>query len=669
MRNARFTFTSALTALLVAVTGAITQPADAGAQEGEIRVLVAPLVTYDGVRARFGERVADRVRDRLEEFSGMRPIEKDRIEDALDEYQLRPEDMSPIEWRQLASRLNAQMVMVGEARPGGDGVQVEVNFVDPESGDELPVESFSVRDDGQDRQAAEQIAGGLEEQVQFQRSVVFCAEYLASEQIEDAARNCQQALSINPNSTRALYLQGRIYMEMENWSSAQENLERVLEENPSNTDALQSLAYTEAQLGNTQRAQELYREYLQYNPDAADVRLNVAFELASAGELEGAMVILQEGVERDSTNAALWEYLGRVALAKGTQRDTAEGPQGMPEGATQGQTAPASGQAATNGGAVSDTAAVQLALQAYDKVFELREGDIDPTILTNVIAAHLALGELQEALDFSERALERLRRPSAGSPAGSPAQDGADQDTAAQGEEQAAEGEGQEQAAEAEGQEQTVEGEGQEAADEEDLDVPGRTDETSEETQARIHSLRADIFARMERPQEAIRELDQVLELNPEYENALMRRGQQRLRVGNTQGAMQDFRAAVERGQDRNAVAQTLFARGYQDYFQRDQFSAAAEMFRTALEFAQRPDLEQQINFFIAYSYYQQGAQIDNQNQGEQCEPARRALNQFQRVAPLLDRSGNYQAQAQSQLREALDVQIYRQEQIIRASC
>ncbi len=655
MRDARTTFTAVLTALVLAGAGAIAQPAEAGAQEGEIRVLVAPLVTHDGIRARFGERVADRVRDRLQQFSGMRPIEKNRIEDALKEYQLSPENMSAIEWRQLASRLNAQMVMVGEARRGGQGVQVEVNFVDPESGDELPVESFSVGDDGQDRQAAEQIAGGLEEQVQFQRSVVFCAEYLASEQIEDAARNCQQALAINPNSTRALYLQGRIYMEMEDFSSAKQNLERVLEENPSNTDALQSLAYTEAKLGNTQRASTLYQEYLQYNPDAVDVRLNVAFEMASAGALAEAMEILQEGVDRDSTNAALWEYLGRVALAKGTQRQPAgTGGPDMPEGATEGQTAPAEG--AANGGSVSDTAAVRLAVRAYDKVLELREGDIDPTILTNVIAAHLALGELQQALDFSERALERLRRPSADG-AGSPEPGDA-----------AAQGEGQEEEAEGEGQEQ-AQGEGQAGAGEEALEVPGRAEETREETQARIHSLRADIFARMERPRDAIRELDQVLELNPEYENALMRRGQQRLRAGNTEGAMQDFRAAVQRGQDRNAVAQTLFARGYQDYFQRDQFSAAAEMFRTALEFAERQDLQQQINFFTAYSYYQQGAQIDNQNRGEECEPARRALNLFQRVAPLLDRSGNYQAQAQSQLREALDVQVYRQQQIMRASC
>ncbi len=645
MTHARKSFSSVLAGFALALTAGLAMPAEAPAQSNEIRVLVAPLAVQDGVRERFGERVADRVRDRLKDFSGMRPIEKDRIEDALEQYQLEPSDMTAIEWRQLASRLDAQMLMVGTARRGGQGVQVEVRFVDPQSGDELPAQSFQVQDDGKDREAAQEIASGLEGQVEFQRSVVFCAEYLASDQLEDAARNCERALAVNPSSTRAVYLQGRIFMEQERWEEARENLGRVLDENPSNTDALQSLAFVETQLGNTDRAQALYREYLNFNPDDADVRLNVAFNLASAGAFAEAIEILQEGVERDSTNAALWEYLGNVALAKGTARESAAtGAPAAPEG-TAPQPGATPGRQAPEGSSVSDPEAVRLAVRAYDKVFELRGDEIEPAILTNVIAAHMELGDLEAALEFSERALERLRAREAGGTAASPA----GQDTAVGQEDQAA-------------QDET-------AGTGEDAEVPGRAEETTEQTLARVHDLRSTIYTRMDRFQQAVRELDRVLELEPEYLNARMRRGSLSLRAGNTDRALSDFREAIDRGQDPNAVAQNLFARGYQDYFQRDQFSTAIDMFRTAREFADREDLRQQINFFTAYSYYQMGAQVDSRNQQETCEPARRALNTFQQVLPLLNQSGSYQQQSQSQIREAVDVQVYRQEQIIRKSC
>ncbi len=133
---------------------------------------------------------------------------------------------------------------------------------------------------------------------------------------------------------------------------------------------------------------------------------------------------------------------------------------------------------------------------------------------------------------------------------------------------------------------------------------------------------------------------------------------------------MADLRLAAESGSDPDQIAHNLFARGYQDHFQQGRYAQAIRLFDVALELAESPQEKQQVHFFAAYGYYQQASAIDRSNeQAEACDPARRALNAFQRVGPHLRQAGNYQASSQAQIREAVDVQIYRQEQIIRKSC
>jgi tetratricopeptide (TPR) repeat protein len=577
---------------LVAMPGV---PHQAAAQQGDIQVLVAPLSVGPDVNNKFGERVADRVREALETFSGMAPLDWGDVKDAVKDFGLDWKQLTPIEWRQLAGRLEAQLVMVGTATQAGGALNVDVSFIDPRSGDELPVPSFSVASDRQHEQAAAQITGGLEQQVAYQRSVVFCQEYLGSQQLDDAMRNCEAALDINPGSPRALYLRGRVHMEAEEWDAAIVDLEEVVDQDPSNTEALQSLAYSHAQVGNGDRSLELYREYLNFNPDDADVRLNVAFKLATAEAYDAAVAILQEGVERDETNAALWEYLGNVALARGTQQAEAS------EGTS---------------GSLSDPASVRLAVDAYDRVLTLRGDSINPSMLRNLIAANTELGDLNRALEFSERGLTIVQ----GMPEPEP---GAEEPT-----------------------------------------------QTPAQLLAEIHSIRADIFDRMEQPAQAVAEMDRALESDPEYPRAYWKRGNFRLSAGDTNGAVADFRLAASAGSDPDQIAHNLFARGYQEHFQQGRYGPAIRLFTVALELAESPQEKQQIHFFSAYGYYQQASAIDASNeQAEACEPARRALSAFQNVGPHLRQAGSYQASSQAQIREAVEVQIYRQEQIIRKAC
>lgn len=604
--------TTIVTGLAVAIPATLMEPRDAQAQgTSQIEVLVAPLITAEGVDRDFGEKVAEEVREALEEFSGMVPLDWGDVRDQVEDYGLDWKELTAIEWRQLAARMNAHSVMVGHATREGNAVRVEVLFVDPRTGDELEVPTFTVASDDQEEEAAAHIASALEEQVAYQRSIIFCQEYLGSDQLEDALRNCDAALEINPSSARALYLRGRVHMEAEDWEVAREDLERVVEVQASNTEALQSLAYTHAQLGNAQRSLELYREYLNFNPDDAEVRLNIAYRLASTEAYAEAMAILEEGVARDDENVALWKYLGDVALTKGTS---------APAGAEAGMEG---SEGASGSSSVRDREAIERAVEAYDRVLTLRGDSINPGMIRNLVAANMELGDLEQALEYSERGLELIR--------------GADDVSGA-------------------------ESAGPEAAPEET--------QTKEEILAGIHDVRASIYARMENYEKAAEEIGLAVELNPELPRAMLRRGNYRLKMGDTEGAISDFRLAVDRGFDANQIANTLFATGYQERFQRGQYRQAIELFDVAAEFAQTPQSSQQIHFFMAYGYFQIGSEIDRGNEQEEaCQPARRALSAFQQVGPHLQRAGNYQADSQAQIRDAVDVQVYRQQQIIKSAC
>ncbi len=357
---------------------------------GRTRVLVPPLQTADGVDGDFGNNVAERVRERLQNFDILTAVTGDEIDDALDEFDLDSDQMTPVQWRQLAGQIDAGLIIFGEATPAsGGGVDVQMRFVDAKTGDELRQSGFSVGGDGGDgrQAAADRIASSLDTQVTYMRSLLFCEDYFGAEQYEDALRNCNKALSINEASTRAHMVRGQIHREQEQWEEARKDFAAVVETNESNTDALQNLAYVNAQLGNTDRATELYRQYLNFNPDDAQIRLNVAYNLASAGGLDEAISLLQEGIERDSTNANLWKYMGDVALRKGT--------------ASSGTEVQAKG-----GGEVQDSSAVRLAVDAYEHVLEIRGDSASESLVQNSVKAQMQMGNLQEALDFANQALK-----------------------------------------------------------------------------------------------------------------------------------------------------------------------------------------------------------------------------------------------------------------------
>jgi len=116
--------------------------------QSEVRVLVAPLTTGAGVDRTFGYKVAEEVRKGLDDFDATTPLKNDEVDDALERFGLAYQILTPIQWTAIATQLDAELVMVGNADATGSGVEVRAMFIQATSGDELPIPDFTVPDDG-----------------------------------------------------------------------------------------------------------------------------------------------------------------------------------------------------------------------------------------------------------------------------------------------------------------------------------------------------------------------------------------------------------------------------------------------------------------------------------------------------------------------------------------
>ncbi|MEJ2336745.1 MAG: tetratricopeptide repeat protein [Gemmatimonadales bacterium] len=559
----RAVVSSTLTILAVL---ALAMPADVQAQSAA-KVLVAPLTTSGDVDQKFGQRVAEEVGKSLEEFDAIEPMEKDEIEQALKRFGLEDQILTPIQWRQLAGQLKADLVMVGNADPAGGGVHVKATFIQSKSGEELQIPEFDVSGDGgsEAKEASRRIIAAFDAQVAYLKAVQFCQEYLAANQFEDALRNCDEAIELRPEAGQALYFHARTLMGLERWADARPELEQVLADEPSKEEAIQSLAFVCAQLGDTECANDYYGKYLDFNPDDAEVRLNIAFNLAQAGDYDGAIVILQDGLSRDDQNAAMW--------------------------------------------------------------LDLEEEAIDAAIVLNAMKAYLAMGDAAGGFDLSERVREEMEATT-----------------------------------------DPVTGEGGSVTTEagQQLEVANITDAD----RAAFWALRADMLAEMGRTDDAVRELGYALEIDPTYPNGFLKRGIFHLQGGAPmEAALADFQRAVDSGSDSDVIASQLLARGYNDHFKKGQIAQAITMFRAGLDFASSTATQNQLNFFIGYGIYQQAVAIDESNPSEECGPAQRALQRFQQVPGYIQRAGDVQRASQSQIMDATDTYIFRQEQIVKKAC
>jgi tetratricopeptide (TPR) repeat protein len=534
-----------LAGLMLLATLSVPAARDAYAQEpgGRYRVLVVPMESR-ALDRRFGDKVADEIRERLADFPTHAPVEERDFKRALKQYDLEAEELNAIRARQLANLMGAQVLYFATLE-GVDGVfEVNGTFIDVRTGDEVPVPPVRVSDRSNESvdRVAEVTIEAFEEQVRFVRAQQFCAEYVESHQLESALRNCDEALEINPNSVHVLFNKGMAYRVMFEQAETGSNgwadssiayFEMVLERQPSHRAALQNAAFMYSQAGEADKASELYQRYLEYDAGNVPVRIKVAYDLANAGLMAEAIAIIQAGLEIAERDVDLLQSLGDYALRHSS----------------------------------ADSSYVDIALEAYEQVLEIEGEETDLVIVENALAAYTQANRTAEAIAFAELALQ------------------------------------------------------------------------SHSESARLWSLYADALGRAERYDDASAAMERVVEIEPEYPSALLKRGRFKLQGGDAQAALADFDLAIETGASTSEEVFRLFwgeAHGARSAG--DQPSAIGH-FATAARYAPA-DQRRELEFWWGYSYYQLGERQATP-EGASVSVLQRARSNVQAAQGHFQRAGN----------------------------
>ena len=372
-----------LALILVALAAIPTQPNTLAAQEASarFRVLVPDVPPAGDESKKFGERLADELRNLINDMATHQPVEEKEIKDALKRFDMDMEDLDCIRTRQLGAQIQAELVFCGSYTREGEGWRVEGSFVSA-NGEALEVEPISVDDRGQ-RVAAEHFFTSLQLLVDQMRFAQFCGDYASSHQWEQALTNCDRAIELNPNTVASRYTRAMVLRNMDQQEEALEEFKRVLELDPLHEDAMQNAGYVSALLGNDEDARMYYSNYLDLNPANAQVRMRVAYDLAQAGDAQGAMQLIEAGLELDPDNVDLLKQHGGFALAAGAE--LAAGQEEIPPEARE---------------------LYRKGLNSFTRVYEIEGSEMDVAQLRSMIGANINLGQFDEAIALGERILQ-----------------------------------------------------------------------------------------------------------------------------------------------------------------------------------------------------------------------------------------------------------------------
>ncbi|MXY32355.1 MAG: tetratricopeptide repeat protein [Gammaproteobacteria bacterium] len=361
-------------------------PALASAQQevqGRFRVMIPDLFPGEDTGRGFGEDVAEELRDLINQLPTHEPVERNEIRDAMRQFDIDRDDLNCIRSRQLATQINAELVMCANYTEGRDDWTItDIQFVSVASGETFTVDDFTIPDDDGDELAAQHIFGVFDGYVEQLRFAAICQEYFGSQQWANALQNCDRAIEGNPNSEGSRYARARAVMELGDRREGLDEMMRVLDLNPFNENALQFAGMLSAEFGMDEESLRHYTAYLELNPGSAAVRMRVAYDLATAGNAEGAMVLIEEGIAMDDANDDLWEQLGGFAFTAAGQ-------------AMEGQSEPTP----------EVERLYRRAIEAYSRVLDARGAEMTPAQLGNVINAYVQLGD-PAAIDFAQRAVQ-----------------------------------------------------------------------------------------------------------------------------------------------------------------------------------------------------------------------------------------------------------------------
>jgi len=363
----------------------------AQSEGGRFRVIIPYFAPLEGAKDNFGKDASKELRELMEGMATHVAMSENDIKDEAKKFDLKIDDLDCIRTRQLAAQGNVPVAICASYTEQPDkSWMVSAEVWDIAQGESFPIEAFAAGE--KDKEAAAlHIFEAFERYSTTVRSAAICQDYFASQQWDNALRNCDESLALNPNAIGTRYLRGRILYEMENHAEALTELETVLAANPVHSEALQLAGYISAVTEQDDKARDYYGRYLDINPGNDAIRMNIAYELARAGDPVGAMEFIQVGLDLDPENVNLHEQYGGFAFSAALEIQQEQA------------------VTAEDGGAAVAPEAVgyyREAIASYEKVFEAKGAETPVGHLSNVISAYIQLGELDEAISLSGRVLE-----------------------------------------------------------------------------------------------------------------------------------------------------------------------------------------------------------------------------------------------------------------------
>ena len=383
----KLTFALALAAIVIAPAAQV-----AAQDGGRFRVIIPYFEPLEDADRGFGKDVSKELRELLEDFPTHVSMEEGDIKDEAKRFDMKIDDLNCLYTRQLASQVNIPVAICGSyTEVSKDNFMLSAEVWDIQGSESFPIEAFPATKDDREL-AAQNIYEQFERYSTTVRSAAICSDYYASQQWDNALRNCDESLSLNPNQIGTRYLRGRILYEMERMDESLGELETVIEANPFHEDALQLAGYIAAVSEQDDKARDYYSRYLDINPGNSAIRMRIAYELAQAGDPVGAMAFIQVGLDVDPENVDLHTQYGGFAFraASDIQQEAA-------------LTAPADGEESL---APEAAGYYREAIDSYVKVFEVKGTETEVRLLENVVSAYIQLEDLDNAIMMSERVLE-----------------------------------------------------------------------------------------------------------------------------------------------------------------------------------------------------------------------------------------------------------------------
>jgi tetratricopeptide (TPR) repeat protein len=352
----------------------------AEAQSSRMRVLVPAFEVKGDPRSRTGERMANEVKKHINAMVTHAPVDDRAARDALRKFNLRQEDMNCVQWRQLATHVNADLVLCGTVDEATN--QVEAGFWNL-AGDAFEVPPFSMQNPDHGAQQVVQAFGTYVRQLSL---LVNCNDYLLSQSWQQALDQCNQAVELNPLSVTGHYARGSALARLDRPEEALAAFARVLEIDELNQDALLHAGILAATLGRSDESQQYFARYLELNPGNEQVRLTIATDLANAGDPAGALRLMEDLIQAGQPSGQALEYAGHFAFTAGER--------------LRGQAGPAA-----DAGNEAVKRFYETAVRYYGQATAVRGDSLDPTVYRNTMMAYHQLGNREQALLFGQRAI------------------------------------------------------------------------------------------------------------------------------------------------------------------------------------------------------------------------------------------------------------------------